>query len=57
MGDVMLPSDSVITLNLKLDVEHTLKVEVPPAATASNWCPGRLASVAEQRVKTDAAVS
>ncbi|ROM72436.1 hypothetical protein BK654_27330 [Pseudomonas brassicacearum] len=30
MGDVMLPSDSALTLNFNLDVEHTLKVEVPP---------------------------
>lgn len=30
MGDVMLPNDSVITLNLNLDVEHTLKVDIPP---------------------------
>jgi len=30
MGDVMLPNDSIITLNFNLDVQHTLKVEVPP---------------------------
>ena len=30
MGDVMIPNDSALTLNFKLDVEHTLKVEVPP---------------------------
>ncbi|WP_409077386.1 hypothetical protein [Pseudomonas sp. FW300-N2E2] len=30
LGDVMLPNDSLITLNFNLDVQHTLKVEVPP---------------------------
>ncbi|MFJ2282375.1 hypothetical protein ACIOUG_14660 [Pseudomonas sp. NPDC087803] len=30
MGDVMLPSDSTLTLDFALDVQHTLKVEVPP---------------------------
>ncbi|ROM72435.1 hypothetical protein BK654_27325 [Pseudomonas brassicacearum] len=30
LGDVMLPNDSVITLNFNLEVQHTLKVEVPP---------------------------
>ncbi|MDP9784137.1 hypothetical protein J2W59_003983 [Pseudomonas fluorescens] len=30
MGDVMIPNDSTLTLNFKLDVEHTLKIEVPP---------------------------
>ncbi len=39
MGDVMLPNDSVITLNFKLDVEHTPRSKCPPAATAWNWCP------------------
>ncbi|MFJ2712110.1 hypothetical protein ACIOZM_14645 [Pseudomonas sp. NPDC087346] len=29
-GDVMLPSDSALTLNFNLDVQHTLKVEIPP---------------------------
>lgn len=29
-GDVMLPNDPVITLNFTLDVQHSLKVEVPP---------------------------
>lgn len=29
-GDVMLPSDSTLTLNFDLDVQHTLKVEIPP---------------------------
>jgi hypothetical protein len=30
MGDVMLPNDSVLTLNFNLEVQHTLKVEIPP---------------------------
>ena len=30
MGDVMIPNDSVITLNFNLEVQHTLKIEVPP---------------------------
>ncbi|SDB60522.1 hypothetical protein, partial [Pseudomonas sp. NFACC17-2] len=30
MGDVMLPNDSLLTLNFNLEVQHTLKVEVPP---------------------------
>lgn len=39
MGDVMLPNDSALTLNFNLEVQHTLQVEVPPAATAWNWSP------------------
>jgi hypothetical protein len=38
-GDVMLPNDSVITLNLKLTVEHTLKVEVPPGGNRVELVP------------------
>ncbi|WGO92411.1 hypothetical protein QCD61_22330 [Pseudomonas viciae] len=30
MGDIMLPNDSALTLNFNLEVQHTLKVEVPP---------------------------
>jgi hypothetical protein len=30
MGDVMLPNDSLLTLNFVLDVQHTLKVDIPP---------------------------
>lgn len=30
MGDVMLPDDSLISLNFTLTVEHTLKVDLPP---------------------------
>jgi len=30
MGDVMLPNDSTLSLHFKLDVEHTLKVDLVP---------------------------
>ncbi|MFO2466422.1 hypothetical protein OOJ96_23980 [Pseudomonas sp. 15FMM2] len=30
LGDIMLPTDSMLTLNFSLDVEHILKVELPP---------------------------
>jgi hypothetical protein len=30
MGNVMLPTDGDLTLNFVLDVQHTLKVEIPP---------------------------
>lgn len=29
-GDVMVPNDSALTLNFNLDVQHTLKVDIPP---------------------------
>ncbi|PMZ90402.1 hypothetical protein C1X61_08075 [Pseudomonas sp. FW215-T2] len=29
-GDVMLPSSPVLTMNFNLDVQHTLKVDIPP---------------------------
>lgn len=29
-GDVMLPSSPILTMNFNLDVQHTLKVDVPP---------------------------
>ncbi|MBC3376840.1 hypothetical protein HU762_23125 [Pseudomonas sp. SWRI92] len=29
-GDVVVPDDSALTLNFTLDVEHVLKVEIPP---------------------------
>lgn len=29
-GDVLIPTDPLLTLNFTLDVEHVLKVEVPP---------------------------
>ncbi|MDQ0122543.1 hypothetical protein J2W17_001488 [Pseudomonas lini] len=30
MGDVMIPADNLLTLNFFLDVQHTLKVDIPP---------------------------
>jgi hypothetical protein len=30
MGDVLIPDDPVITMNFRFDVEHALKVDVPP---------------------------
>lgn len=30
MGDIMHPDDSSLTLNFMLDVQHTLKVDIPP---------------------------
>lgn len=30
MGDVLIPSDTLLTLNFSLGVSHTLKVDVPP---------------------------
>ncbi|CAH0249223.1 hypothetical protein [Pseudomonas brassicacearum] len=39
MGDVMFPNDSALTLNFKLDVEHTLKVEVPPGGNRVELVP------------------
>ena len=30
MGDVMIPSDDSLTLNFSLDVQHDLKVDIPP---------------------------
>ncbi|MEN2393470.1 hypothetical protein [Pseudomonas halotolerans] len=39
MGDIMIPNDSVFTLNFKLDVEHTLKVEVPPGGNRVELVP------------------
>ncbi|CAI8908297.1 Secreted protein [Pseudomonas sp. IT-P74] len=29
-GDVLLPTDSALTLDFNLDVQHTLKVDIPP---------------------------
>lgn len=39
MGDVMLPDDSTLTLNFKLNVEHTLKIEVPPGGNRVELVP------------------
>jgi hypothetical protein len=39
MGDVMLPSDTEINLNFVLDVDHILKVEVPPGGDRVDLLP------------------
>jgi hypothetical protein len=39
MGDVMLPDDSSITLNFILDVQHTLKVDIPPGGSRVELVP------------------
>jgi len=39
MGDVMLPNDSLLTLNFTLRVEHDLKVEVPPGGNRIELVP------------------
>nr|WP_224794238.1 hypothetical protein [Pseudomonas fluorescens] len=30
MGDVMIPADNLLLMNFRLDVQHTLKVDIPP---------------------------
>lgn len=39
MGDVMIPSSSTLTLNFALDVQHTLKVDVPPGGNRVELVP------------------
>jgi hypothetical protein len=39
MGDVIYPHDSAITLNFKLDVEHILKVDIPPGGSRVELAP------------------
>lgn len=39
MGDVMLPNDAAITLNFTLDVQHSLKVEIPPGGNRIELVP------------------
>ncbi len=39
MGDLMLPDDDLITLNFTLDVEHTLKVDIPPGGNLVELVP------------------
>jgi hypothetical protein len=38
-GDVMIPNDNVLTFNFNLDVQHTLKVEVPPGGNRVELIP------------------
>lgn len=39
MGSMMDADDDSLTLDFVLDVQHTLKVEIPPGATRSCWNP------------------
>ncbi|WP_458131541.1 hypothetical protein [Pseudomonas sp. R3-41] len=39
LSDVMVPSDSALTLNFKLDVEHILKIDVPPGGNRVELVP------------------
>lgn len=39
LGDVMVPADDLITLDFALDVEHELKVEVPPGGNKVQLIP------------------
>ncbi|MHC8313012.1 hypothetical protein ACYZUC_25860 [Pseudomonas sp. GT1P32] len=39
MGDVMIPNDNQLTLNFSLDVQHTLKVEIPPGGNRVELVP------------------
>nr|WP_238552746.1 hypothetical protein [Pseudomonas sp. GM80] len=38
-GDIMLPTDSALTLNFELEVQHTLKVDIPPGGTRVELVP------------------
>ncbi|WP_322615983.1 hypothetical protein [Pseudomonas sp. BIC9C] len=38
-GDVMIPDDNLLTFNFTLDVQHTLKVEVPPGGNRVELAP------------------
>jgi hypothetical protein len=38
-GDVMIPNDNNLIFNVRLDVEHTLKVEIPPGANRVELLP------------------
>ncbi|WP_223512130.1 hypothetical protein [Pseudomonas sp. GL-B-19] len=39
MGDIMLPTSSTLTLNFALDVQHTLKVDIPPGGNRVELVP------------------
>lgn len=39
MGDIMLPDDNLISLNFTLNVEHTLKVDIPPGGNRVDLIP------------------
>lgn len=37
-GDVMIPDDTELTLDFNLEVQHTLKVDIPPGGEKFAWC-------------------
>lgn len=39
MGDVMIPTDSLLSLNFTLNVQHTLKVAIPPGGNKVELTP------------------
>jgi len=39
MGDVMIPDDGAINMHFSLDVQHTLKIEVPPGGNRVELVP------------------
>jgi hypothetical protein len=39
MGDIMQPTSSTLTLNFSLDVQHTLKVDIPPGGNRVELVP------------------
>jgi hypothetical protein len=39
MGDIMLPSSSTLSLSFALDVQHTLKVDIPPGGNRVELVP------------------
>ena len=39
MGDIMLPTSPTLTLNFTLDVQHTLKVDIPPGGNRVELVP------------------
>lgn len=56
-GDVMLPSSPILTMNFNLDVQHTLKVDVPPGGERSSCSPaGGWQRLASRRAQTGAVV-
>ncbi|MFS2091999.1 hypothetical protein ACCC96_03215 [Pseudomonas sp. Pseusp11] len=39
MGDIMLPEDNSLTINFTLDVQHTLRVDIPPGGNKVELVP------------------
>lgn len=38
-GDIMIPTSSTLTMNFELEVQHTLKVDIPPGGTQVELLP------------------